>query len=58
LYRNYRHVRFSAGVYFMPSRATQTPQMLARLDGAVDELRRSGEFRRIADSYVLPALIN
>ena len=38
----------------MLSRATQTPQMLARLDEAIDELKRSGEFRRIADSYALP----
>jgi polar amino acid transport system substrate-binding protein len=51
-------LRFSTDVHFMLSRATQTPQMLARLDGAIDELRRSGEFRRIADFYALPVLIN
>jgi polar amino acid transport system substrate-binding protein len=42
----------------MLSRATQTPQMLARLDAAIDELQRSGEFRRIAALYALPVLIN
>ena len=42
----------------MLSRATQTPQMLARLDDAIDELRRTGEFRRIAALYALPVLIN
>jgi len=42
----------------MLSRATQTPQMLARLDAAIDELQRSGEFRRIAAFYALPVLIN
>jgi polar amino acid transport system substrate-binding protein len=42
----------------MLSRATQTPQMLARVNAAIDELRRSGEFRRIADFYALPVLIN
>ena len=31
---------------------------MARLDGAIDELRRSGEFRRIAGFYALPVLIN
>jgi polar amino acid transport system substrate-binding protein len=51
-------LRFSTDIHFMLSRATQTPQMLARLDGAIDELRRSGEFRRIADLYALPVLIN
>jgi polar amino acid transport system substrate-binding protein len=51
-------LRFSTDIHFMLSRATQTPQMLARLDGAIDELRRSGEFRRLADLYALPVLIN
>src|SRR5262245_18559885 len=51
-------LRFSTDIHFMLSRATQTPQMLARLDGAIDELRRIGEFRRIADFYALPVLIN
>jgi polar amino acid transport system substrate-binding protein len=31
---------------------------LARLDAAIDELRRSGEFRRLASAYALPVLIN
>ena len=51
-------LRFSADIHFMLSRATQTPQMVTRLDGAIDELRRSGEFRRIANFYALPVLIN
>jgi polar amino acid transport system substrate-binding protein len=51
-------LRFSTDIHFMLSRATQTPQMLARLDEAIDELRRSGEFRRIADLYALPVLAN
>ncbi len=51
-------LRFSTDVHFMLSRATQTPQMLARLDDAIDELRRSGELRRIANSYAVPVLIN
>jgi polar amino acid transport system substrate-binding protein len=51
-------LRFSTDIHFMLSRATQTPQMLARLNGAIDELKRSGEFRRIADAYALPVLIN
>ena len=51
-------LRFSTGIHFMLSRATQTPQMLARLDAAIDELQRSGEFRRIAGIYALPVLIN
>src|SRR5262249_41885268 len=51
-------LRFSTNIHFMLSRATQTPQMLARLNDAIDELRRSGELRRIADVYALPVLIN
>jgi polar amino acid transport system substrate-binding protein len=50
-------LRFTADIHFMLSRATQTPQMLARLDNAIDELKRSGEFHRIADFYALPVLI-
>ena len=51
-------LRFSTDIRFMLSKATQTPQSLARLDAAIDELKRSGEFRRIADRYALPVLIN
>lgn len=51
-------LRFSSSIHFMLSRATQTPQTLARLDAAIDELRRTGEFRRIAALYALPVLIN
>jgi polar amino acid transport system substrate-binding protein len=43
---------------FSTNRATRTPQIVARLNGAIDNLRRSGEFRRTADFYALPALIN
>ena len=43
-------LRFSTDIHFLLSRATQTPQMLARLDAAIDELKASGEFRRIADA--------
>jgi polar amino acid transport system substrate-binding protein len=51
-------LRFSTDLHFLLSRATQTPQMLARVDAAIDELKASGEFRRIADAYALPVLIN
>jgi len=51
-------LRFSTDIHFMLSRATQTPQMLTRLNEAIDELRRRGEFRRIADLYALPVLAN
>jgi len=51
-------LRFSTDIHFMLSRATQKPDMLARLDSAIDELNRTGEFRRIAASYALPVLIN
>jgi polar amino acid transport system substrate-binding protein len=51
-------LRFTADVHFMLSRATQTPQMVAQLDNAIDELKRSGEFRRIADFYALPVIIH
>jgi polar amino acid transport system substrate-binding protein len=49
---------FSTNVNFMVSRATRTPQMVARFNGAIDNLPRSGEFRRIADFNTLPVLIN
>jgi polar amino acid transport system substrate-binding protein len=32
--------------------------MLARLDGAIDELKRSGRLNQIANRYALPVLIN
>ena len=51
-------LRFSTDIHFMLSRATQTPQSLARLDAAIDQLKQSGEYSRIADSYALPVLIN
>jgi len=51
-------LRFATDIHFMLSRATQTPDAVARLDAAIDELKRSGELRRIADFYALPVLIN
>jgi polar amino acid transport system substrate-binding protein len=51
-------LHFSTDIRFMLSRVTQTPQMLARLDDAIDELKQSGELRRIAYTYALPVLIN
>jgi polar amino acid transport system substrate-binding protein len=51
-------LRFSTDIRFMLSHATQTPQMLARLDDAIDRLKQSGELRRIAYAYALPVLIN
>ncbi len=58
-YRIEQHpLQFSTDIHFMLSRATQTPQMLARLNNAIDELQASGELRRIADFYAVPALIN
>jgi polar amino acid transport system substrate-binding protein len=58
-YRIEQHpLQFSTDIHFMLSRATQTPQMLARLDSAIDQLQASGELRHIADFYAVPALIN
>jgi polar amino acid transport system substrate-binding protein len=51
-------LRFSAGIHFMLSRVSQTPGMLARLNGAIDEIKASGEFQRVADTYALPILIH
>jgi polar amino acid transport system substrate-binding protein len=51
-------LRFSTDIHFMLSRATQTPQSLARLNDAIDQLKQSGGYSRIADSYALPVLIN
>lgn len=51
-------LHFSTDIHFMLSRATQTPQMLERLDNAIDKLKKSGELRRIAYTYALPVLIN
>jgi len=45
-------------IHFMLSRASQTPAMLDRLNGAIDEIKRTGEFKRIADAYALPVLIH
>ena len=51
-------LRFSTDIYFMLSRASQTPERLARLDQAIDQLKESGEFNRIARTYVMPLLMN
>ncbi|MFO1086009.1 MAG: transporter substrate-binding domain-containing protein [Reyranellaceae bacterium] len=48
----------STEIHFMLSRASQTPERVARLDAAIDELKRSGEFHRIARVYVMPVLTN
>jgi polar amino acid transport system substrate-binding protein len=45
-------------IHFMLSRASQSQAMLDRLNGAIDEIRRSGEIQRIADTYALPILIH
>ena len=45
-------------IHFMLSRASQSPAMLDRLNGAIDDIRRSGEIKRIADTYALPILIH
>jgi polar amino acid transport system substrate-binding protein len=51
-------MRWSTDIHLMLSRTTQTPEMLGRLDAAIEELKRSGELRRIANSYALPVLVN
>jgi polar amino acid transport system substrate-binding protein len=51
-------LQFSTDIHFMLSRATQTPEMLTHLDDAIDQLKASGEYRRIAAYYALPVLIN
>jgi len=51
-------LHFSTDIRFMLSRATQTPERLARLNDAIDTLKQSGELRRIAYTYALPVLIN
>jgi polar amino acid transport system substrate-binding protein len=51
-------LRFSAAIHFMLSRVSQTPAVQDRLNGAIDEIKASGEFQRIADAYALPILIH
>jgi polar amino acid transport system substrate-binding protein len=51
-------LRFSTDIQFMLSRASQTPAMLARLNAAIDQIKRSGEFQEIADAYAVPILIH
>jgi polar amino acid transport system substrate-binding protein len=51
-------IRFSTPIHFMLSRASQSPVMVTRLNNAIDEIKRSGEFQRIADAYALPILIH
>jgi polar amino acid transport system substrate-binding protein len=50
--------RFSTAIHFMLSRKSQSAETLAHLNAAIDELRRNGEFQRIARSYALPVLIH
>jgi polar amino acid transport system substrate-binding protein len=51
-------LQFSTDIHLVLSRVTQNEQTLARLDAAIDQLKQSGEYRRIADFYALPVLIN
>jgi polar amino acid transport system substrate-binding protein len=51
-------LHWSTDIHFMLSRASQTPATLGRLNGAIDEVKRNGEFQRIADAYALPILIH
>ncbi|MBV8408062.1 MAG: transporter substrate-binding domain-containing protein, partial [Alphaproteobacteria bacterium] len=51
-------LRFSTDIHLMLSRKTQTAETLSRLNAAIDDLKRSGEYERIAQVYVLPVLIN
>src|SRR5262249_39982831 len=51
-------VRFSTDIYFMLSRASQTPERLARLDPAIDQLKESGEDNRIARRHLMPGLMD
>lgn len=50
--------RFSTAIHFMLSRKSQSPETLARLNAAINEIRNDGEFDRIARSYALPVLIH
>ncbi len=50
--------RFSTDIHFMLSRASQNTATLARLNSAIDQIKRNGEFQRIADAYALPILIH
>jgi polar amino acid transport system substrate-binding protein len=51
-------LRISTPIHFMLSRASQSPAMLDRLNGAIDAIRQSGEIQKIADAYALPILIH
>ncbi|MGE0579460.1 TRIC cation channel family protein [Reyranella sp.] len=51
-------LRVSTDIHFMLSRASQTPERVGRIDAAIDQLKGSGEFHRIARVYVMPVLTN
>ncbi len=51
-------LHISAAIHFMLSRASMPPAMLDRVNGAIDEIKESGEFQRIADTYALPILVH
>jgi polar amino acid transport system substrate-binding protein len=51
-------LRFSTNIHFMLSRASQSPAMVDRVNAAIDDIKRSGEFERIVDAYALPILIH
>jgi polar amino acid transport system substrate-binding protein len=50
--------RFSTDIHFMLSRVSQTTAMLGRLDAAIDQIKRNGEFQRVASAYAIPILIH
>ena len=50
--------RLSTDIHFMLSRVSQTTAMLGRLDAAIDQIKRNGEFQRVASAYAIPILIH
>jgi polar amino acid transport system substrate-binding protein len=51
-------LHFSTDIHFMLSRKAESAETLGRLNAAIDTLKQSGGYDRIARSYVLPVLIN
>jgi polar amino acid transport system substrate-binding protein len=51
-------LRLTTEIHFMLSRASQNAATLAQLNRAIDQIKESGEFQQIADTYALPVLIH
>lgn len=48
---------FSDGIHVIFSKASSTPELVASFNQSLEQLRKSGEYKRIVHEYLLPVLL-